>query len=286
MVVEKVMAKDISTRVDATVNGKTVHHRGREYSVDPYTGKLVLVADYSPTAAVSALLHPNCQPSLKYKLELGRTIDMLLCMYEMRSDSEPELDDYYRTLRAWYSFGRERGVNAPSLPDSPLVRCSRIAPSLRLLSQSSADDQFTIGTDSSETRISFDGAERRGRLCQLRKERLISFEEYWMVRQMIADYEGGHLDSRTERAGQPRFIDLPGYTFPPRSYRAADSDVMPPTHPRLEEPAVSDPLTPPRLHKGLDFKPVDRYYYVNLLQIIRTPPAILLRLPFSQHYYY
>lgn len=123
VVAQALLSRDVSSFVDGAIYGKTIAHNGKLYRMDSYTGQLIKVADLTPSAIVNATLNPCSQPALASKIRQSKTIDSLLCVYENRKEGQTQLDDYYRNLRAWYSYGQVRGLAAPRPPSSVVQQC-------------------------------------------------------------------------------------------------------------------------------------------------------------------
>lgn len=124
VVAQSLLSRDVSSLIGGAIFGQTIAHNGKYYRMDAYTGQLVQVADLTPGAVVNATLHPCSQPALASKVQQSKTIDSLLCVYENRRNGQAELERYYRNLRAWYSYGRVRGLPVPNSPPSVVQECA------------------------------------------------------------------------------------------------------------------------------------------------------------------
>ena len=254
LVAQSLLSRDVSSLVKSAIHGNQISHNGHLYRMDAFTGQLVSVADLTPPAAVSALLNPTTQPALASKIQQSQAIDTLLCVYGKRMASQQESGQYFRDLRAWYSFGRVRGLEAPTAPLPPLNQCAEAG---QLTFQNGTSSQngtmlenawerlLTGESIDMVTQVSFDVESKLERLCTLRKANLISSSEYEIIREMISDYantsviKGEAASQSTTKTSQSSLVDLLGRLS--RSPYRTPRRRLPPSPP----PSPSLPSPPP-----------------------------------------
>lgn len=209
LVSQALLSRDINSLVGVTLSGQLFNHRGRLYRLDAATGQLVLVADLTPATTIQTILKSkNIRGKtgwLASKLEQSQTIDSLLCVYEYRARKGPDMEEFFTKMKEWFVQGRVRGLAPPSMPPPILGQCQQ---------QATSQLQFVNGTsimrgryqeegwnllDAWETllaggsvdkspQVYFDVETKLQRLCNLRKENLISSTEYSIIREMIEEY--------------------------------------------------------------------------------------------------
>lgn len=179
---ERLVPKDLSSRVHAVVFGKTISHDGREYAFNATSGQFVPTCghrqspqDPSIVSRIQQLInHRHNSRIPETTRRLGRQIDRLLCMYEHRRSAQLAFDNYYRELRAWHKYGRARGLPEPTLPVSPAVRCG---------SSSSLDLDLSSPSQPAER--------KQEQIERLHQEGRITDSEYSQLSEMNAQYRSG-----------------------------------------------------------------------------------------------
>lgn len=187
---ERLVPKDLSSRVHAVVYGKTISHDGREYAFNATSGQFTLTADHNAPPQHSIVGRTqqliNRRRNLKIPpatRRLGRQIDRLICMYQHRRQSQLALDNYYRELRTWHKYGRSRGLKEPTLPPSPAAQCG----SGSLYSTTKDDATMNSNTNASTATAE----QKQEQIEQLHQQGKISDSEYAKLSEMTLQYQTG-----------------------------------------------------------------------------------------------
>lgn len=239
-IAESLVPRDAGSRIELLISGKTFFYGQREYKMDPISGKLVLIADYSPAHVIAAVLNPSSQPALVKKVKFGETINMMMNQARYREIYREKLAVYYRRLRAWYTYGRDRGMPEPIPPVFPKHQktsefeykdypeyLDRVSPWERWIRLGVGEPSGFLGFKS-----------KRKELCSLRKSRRISAKEYKDLSKLLNVLESWKVDAENKQPALGQFFDtlanLRGKKSKDASYSAVST--LPASQQRIKIP--------------------------------------------------
>ncbi len=175
-VVQSIMPRDLRSRLYATIHGYQYRSLDQHIVFNALTGQYQTMQQFNAQNIMNTIQHAQKEMKMEKWVQLGHTIDHLLCLFAQREPEGNRLEDYYRQLQAWYAYGRERGQPKPTFPLLFPTKCNELAGRW-----SNFHDVHSIAESMSK---------RLHRFWRLNR---LTVKEFYQMRCLIDTFESGHV---------------------------------------------------------------------------------------------